>query len=104
MSTERGSTRLRKGSERCISGRFSATSTYTRESPGLFQTVSEDEFSEVHSSKRPIRSHAKHPTTAYWYPCSVEKRRLGAFRCTNVYQGVATRNDATTREFRGHRT
>src|SRR5215217_4530317 len=40
MSTERGSTRLRKGSERCISGRFSATSTYTRESPGLFQTVS----------------------------------------------------------------
>jgi len=40
MSTERDSTRLRKGSERCISGRFSATSTYTRESPGLFQTVS----------------------------------------------------------------
>jgi hypothetical protein len=34
----------------------------------------------------------------------VETRQLRAIRCAIVYQGVATRNDATTREILVHRT
>src|SRR5215217_1701307 len=64
----------------------------------------EVEFSEVHGSKQPLRRSAKHSTTAWWHPFSVETLRLGSSGCTIVYQGVATRNDATTREILAHWT
>jgi hypothetical protein len=38
------------------------------------------------------------------HPFGVKTPRLGSSSCTYVYQGVATRNDATTREFLSHRT
>src|SRR5215217_3244305 len=62
----------------------------------------EEEFSEVHSSKQLIRRRAKHSATAWRHPFGVQTRRLSAFRCTVVYQGVATRNGATTREIPAH--
>src|SRR5215212_3959086 len=64
----------------------------------------EKEFSEVHGSKQPLRRSGKHSTTACWHPFSVETLRLGSSSCTVVYQGVTTRNDATTREILAHRT
>jgi hypothetical protein len=64
----------------------------------------EEEFSEVRGSKRPIRRSAKHSTTAWRHPFGVKMLLLGTIRCTVVYQGVATRNDATTREILAHRT
>src|SRR5215208_729372 len=64
----------------------------------------EEEFSEVHGSKRPIRRSAKHSTTAWRHPFGVKTLRLGSSSCTVVYQGVATRNDATTREILAYRT
>jgi hypothetical protein len=64
----------------------------------------EGEFSEVRGSKRPIRRSGRHPTTACWAPFGVETWRLRTFRCTFVYQGVATRNGATTREIPAHKT
>src|SRR5215208_7919631 len=57
-----------------------------------------EEFCEVRGSKQPLRRSAKHSTTAWWHPFSVETLRLGSSSCTYVYQGVATRNIATTRE------
>jgi hypothetical protein len=63
----------------------------------------EERFCEVRCSKQPIRHSAKHSTTAWWPPSGVEARRVGAIRCTVVYQGVATRNIATTREILAHR-
>jgi hypothetical protein len=68
-----------------------------------FHTVSEGGFSEVHGSKQPLRHSGKHSTTAWWYPFSVETLRLGSSSCTVVYQGVATRNGATTREILAYR-
>src|SRR5919107_4008554 len=57
----------------------------------------EEEFSEVHGSKQPLRRSAKHSTTAWWHTVSVETLRVGSRSCTiKVCQGVATRNDATT--------
>ena len=70
----------------------------------VFTNVLEEEFSEVHGSKRPIRRSAKHSTTAWRHPFGVKMFLLGTIRCTVVYQGVATRNDATTREILAHRT
>src|SRR5215216_2382981 len=64
----------------------------------------EEKFHEVQGSKQPIRHIAKHSTTAWRHPLSVETLRLGSSSCTIVYQGVATRNDATTREILAHRT
>src|SRR5215204_7142179 len=64
----------------------------------------EEEFSEVHGIKQPLRRSGKHSTTAWWHPFSVKTLRLGSSSCTIVYQGVATRNDATTREFLALRT
>jgi hypothetical protein len=58
----------------------------------------EEEFSEVHGSKQPLRRSGKHSTTACWHPFSVETLQLGSSSCTVVYQGVATRNIPTTRE------
>jgi hypothetical protein len=55
-----------------------------------------DEFSEVRGSKRRIGRSAKHSTTAWRHPCGVETLRLGSSSCTFLYQGVATRNGATT--------
>jgi hypothetical protein len=37
-------------------------------------------------------------------PFVVNTQRLGTIRCAVVYQGVATRNDATTQEMLAHRT
>jgi hypothetical protein len=56
----------------------------------------EEVFSEVRRSK--------HSATARWHPSGAETRRLSTIRCTFVYQGVATRNGATTREILAHRT
>jgi hypothetical protein len=64
----------------------------------------EVEFSEVRGSKRPIICGGKYSTTAWRRRFGVETRRLRTFRCAFVYQGVATRNDATTREILAHRT
>src|SRR5215203_1312927 len=61
-------------------------------------------FCEVHGRKRPLRRIAKHSTTAWRQPFGVKTLRLGTIRCTNVYQGVATRNSATTLEILAHRT
>jgi hypothetical protein len=60
--------------------------------------VEKEKFSEVHGSKQPLRRSGKHSTTAWWHPFSVKTLRLGSSSCTVVYQGVATRNGATTRE------
>jgi hypothetical protein len=62
------------------------------------------EFSEVRGSKRPMICSGKYSTTAWRHRFGFETRRLGTFRCTFVYQGVATRNGATTREIPAHRT
>src|SRR5215212_11769545 len=67
-----------------------------RPSLRAFHTVSEEEFSEVRGSKHPIRRSGKHSTTAWWHPFGVETWRLRTIRCTVVYQGVATRDGATT--------
>src|SRR5215208_3752651 len=69
-----------------------------------FHTASKEEFSEVHGSKQPLRRSGKHSTTAWWHPFSVQTLRLDSSNCTIMYQGVATRNDATTREILAHRT
>src|SRR5215216_7128232 len=61
----------------------------------------EQEFCEVHGSKRSLRRSGRRSTTVWRHPLGVETLRLGAFRCTFVYQGVATRNGATAREFLG---
>jgi len=66
--------------------------------------VEKDKFYEVQGSKRLIGRGAQHSTTAWWYPFGIETRRLSNIRCTYVYQGVATRNGATTREILAHRT
>src|SRR5215211_5217593 len=58
--------------------------------------VVEEEFSEVRGSKRLIGSGSQHSTTAWRHPFGVETRRLRSIRCTVMYQGVATRNGATT--------
>src|SRR5215211_9011846 len=68
-----------------------------------FRTVSEGLFSEVRRSKRPIECRGRHSFTARWTLFCARIRRVGAIRCTNVYQGVATRNGATTREILAHR-
>ena len=67
------------------------------------QPRGKENFSEAHGSKQPLRRSAKHSTTAWWHPFGVETLRLGSSSCTYVYQGVATRNDATTREILVHR-
>src|SRR5215203_5584779 len=64
----------------------------------------EGEFCEVHGSKQPLRRSGKHSTRAWWHPFGVETLRLGSSSCTIEYQGVATRNHATTREILVHRT
>ena len=56
----------------------------------------EEEFSEVHRSKRLIGQGGQHSTTAWWHPFGIETWRLSSIRCTAMYQGVATRNGATT--------
>jgi hypothetical protein len=56
----------------------------------------EVEFSEVRCSKRRIRRSAKQSTTAWRHPFGVKTLRLGSSSCTVMYQGVATRNGATT--------
>jgi hypothetical protein len=66
--------------------------------------VGEDEFSEVRGSKQPLRRSGKHSTTAWGHPFGVETLRLGSSSCTIVYQGIATRNYATTREILAYRT
>src|SRR5215218_6877161 len=68
------------------------------------QPRGKENFSEAHGSKQPLRRSAKHSTTAWWHPFGVETLRLGSSSCTYVYQGVATRNDAITREILVHRT
>jgi hypothetical protein len=67
-------------------------------------TWKKEEFSEVRCSKRPIICGGKYSTTAWRRRFGFATRRLGTFRCTNVYQGVATRNGATTREISHPRT
>ena len=62
----------------------------------------EDEFSEVHSSKRSTKRCSERSRAGRWHPIGVETRRFGAFCCHVVYQGVATRNHATTREIFGN--
>src|SRR5215210_3052419 len=64
----------------------------------------EEEFSEVHGSKQPLRRSGKHSTTAWWHLFDVETLRLGSSSCTIEYQAIATRNSATTREILPHRT
>src|SRR5918995_964280 len=56
------------------------------------------EFSEVRRSKRPDKPGHKHPRGAWRGFFGVLKPRRGSVRCSVVYQGVATRNGATTRE------
>jgi hypothetical protein len=41
---------------------------------------------------------------ACWDLFGVETLRLGTFRCTFLYQGVATRSGATTREIPAYKT
>src|SRR5215217_3653635 len=62
-----------------------------------------EKFSEVRDSKQSVRRSGKHSTTAWWHPFSAGTLRLGSSSCTIVYQGVATRNNATTREILAHR-
>jgi hypothetical protein len=62
----------------------------------------EDKFSEVHSSKQPIKRGGEHSWATWRHPFGVETRRLSSVRCAVTYQGVATRNDATTREILAH--
>jgi hypothetical protein len=50
----------------------------------------------VRGGKQPTRRSSKHSTTAWWHLLGVETRRLRSIRCPVVYQGVATRNTATT--------
>src|SRR5215211_8572931 len=79
---------------------YGAPREFERYSPKCLEGL----FSEVRRSKRPIRRRGKHPTTACWHPLAGERPRLRSIRCTEVYQGVATRNDATTREILRGRT
>src|SRR5215211_1683118 len=60
----------------------------------------EAEFSEVGGSKQPIRRSGKSSITTWWHPFSVKTLRFGSSSCTVLYQGVATRNSATTGEIR----
>src|SRR5215218_9659842 len=60
----------------------------------------EVEFSEVGGSKQPIRRSGKSSITTWWHPFSVKTLRFGSSSCTVLYQGVATRNSATTGEIR----
>jgi hypothetical protein len=53
-----------------------------------FRTVSEGEFSEVHSSKQPIGRHAEHSTMVWWCPSGGETRRLGAFVAPTCIKGL----------------
>jgi hypothetical protein len=61
-------------------------------------------FSEVRRSKRPTEIGSRHPRAAWWHCFGVEMPRPSSVRCAVVYQGVATRNGATTREILAHRT
>src|SRR5215203_1832183 len=61
-------------------------------------------FSEVRRSKRPAEIGSRHPRAAWWHRFRVEMPRPSSIRCSIVYQGVATRNAPTTREFLAHRT
>src|ERR671911_2854001 len=63
-----------------------------------------DEFCEVHGSKRFLYVPAKPLTTGSATPFVVKTPQLGTIRCSVVYQGVATRNGATTQEMLAHRT
>jgi hypothetical protein len=58
----------------------------------------EEEFSEVHGSKRFLYVPPSPCLRALLPPFVVKTLRLGTIRCTFLYQGVATRNSATTRE------
>src|SRR5215218_596858 len=60
----------------------------------------EAEFSEVGGSKQPIRRSGKSSITTWWHPFSVKTLRFGSSSCTVLYQGVVTRNGATTGEIR----
>jgi hypothetical protein len=71
---------------------------------GYSPTFGEGEFSEVHSSKRFVYASASPCQQAVLHPFGAKTRRLGSSSCTFVYQGVATRNSATTREILAHRT
>ena len=75
------------------------------ESPHLYSPkYVEAEFCEVRGSKQPIR-HSGYPMTEDpGAPFGVKTLRLGSSSCTDVYQGVATRNGATTREIVAYRT
>jgi hypothetical protein len=61
-------------------------------------------FSEVRGSNQPIRRSGVHTSAAWRCPFGIEMRQLRAIRCAIVDQGVATRNDPTTREILVHRT
>jgi hypothetical protein len=60
------------------------------------------QFSEVQGSKRPLERGGKHPWAASHSSFGVETGRLRTVRCIFVYQGVAPRNCATTREILVH--
>src|SRR5215203_1224276 len=95
------SPRLQRGRVRCGSGISSEARHRLRMRPRVppnpySPECVEVEFCEVHGSKQLLRRSAKHSTTAWWHTVSVETLRLGSRSCTNLYQGVATRNDATT--------
>jgi hypothetical protein len=62
------------------------------------------EFSEVRRSNRLVYAAAAPPRKPLLYPCGLRTRRLSSVRCTVVYQGVATRNGATTQEILNIRT
>src|SRR5215212_8071947 len=64
----------------------------------------EEVFSDVRRSKQPFRPSGKHSTTTSQHTRGVEAWRLSAIRCTILYQGVATRNGATTGEILHPRT
>src|ERR687894_1126052 len=74
--------------------------------PRLFshQCLEKDEFCEVHGSKRFLYVPAKPLTTGSATPFVVKTPQLGTIRCSVVYQGVATRNGATTQEILTIRT
>ena len=56
----------------------------------------EEAFSKVRRSKRTVERTSKHYTKAWRHPFGVETQRPSSVRCIVMYQGVATRNGATT--------
>src|SRR5215210_3846906 len=69
-----------------------------------YQTVSKEEFSEVHGSKRPMERFCERSRATWRDPFGLGTWRPCIIRCLDVCQGVATRNSATTREILAHRT